>query len=107
MRLKARERETIVNFNQAEDKAYIYTCDPKWWRHFEGLGTKHTQVHKDSDGVVCAKDYEVPKNWVKLPKPPKKVSERQREAARRTMLGIHHGKDLEMASAVNNRGKMP
>ena len=70
MRLTAVERETIVNFNQAEDIAYIYTCDPKWWRHFDRLGVKPTQAHKGATGAVYARDYEVPKKWVKPPKPP-------------------------------------
>lgn len=107
MRLNAQERETIINLNMSEDKAYIYTCDSRWWRHFEGLGVKPTQVRKDSAGATYAQDYEVPKNWVKLPKPPKRVSDKQRETARRTMLGIHHGKGLELASVVKSRGKMP
>ena len=83
---------------------YLYA---RWWRHFEGLGVKPTELRKGSDGAVYAKDYEVPKNWVKPPRPPKKVSEKQRQAARRTMLSIRQGKGLAMASGVANRGKMP
>ena len=82
MRLTAEERETIVNFNQAEDIAYVYTCDPKWWRHFERLDVEPTLVHKDSGHSVYACDYEVPKKWVKPPKPPKKMklTDEQRKA---------------------------
>lgn len=82
LRLTAQERETIINFNQAEDIAYIYTCDPKWWRHFDRLGIKPTQVHKGSTGAVYARDYEVPKKWVKPPKPPRRLSltDEQRKA---------------------------
>lgn len=82
MRLTAVERETIVNFNQAEDTAYIYTCDPKWWRHFDRLGIKPIQVQKGATGAVYARDYEVSKKWVKPPKPPKRLSltDEQRKA---------------------------
>lgn len=82
MRLTAQERETIVNFNQEEGIAYIYTCDPKWWRHFDRLGEKPTAVHKDSAKQVYALEFEVPKRWVKAPKPPKKVvlTEEQKKA---------------------------
>jgi len=82
LRLTAQERETIINFNQAEDKAYIYTCDPKWCRHFQRIGVKPSKVHKGSTGAVYARDYEVPKKWVKSPKPPKrlKLSDEQRKA---------------------------
>ena len=73
MRLTAQERETIVNFNAEEAIAYIYTCDPKWWRHFQRLDVKPTTVHKDSAGHEYAREYEVPKRWVKAPKPPKRV----------------------------------
>jgi len=30
MRLSRYEQETIINFNQAEDVAYIYTCSKAW-----------------------------------------------------------------------------
>lgn len=99
MRLTNQERETIINYNMAEGTAFVYSANPREWRHFEKLGVKPTEVRKDSNGVVYAKDYEVPKKWVKLPKPPKQVSEKQREAARKTMAKLHQGKPQEIGSA--------
>ncbi len=100
MRLTNQERETIINYNMAEHTACIYTCNPREWRHFERLGVKPTEVRKDSAGAVYAMDYEVPKKWVKLPKPTKRVSKRQREAARRTMQKLHQGRPQQIGSAV-------
>jgi hypothetical protein len=73
MRLTAIERETIINFNQAEDVAYIYTCNPKWWRLFEKMGVIPTVTHRDSKGEIYANEYQIPKDWIKAPKPPKRM----------------------------------
>jgi len=106
MRLTNIERETIVNYNQAEDIAYVYTCNPLWWRHFADFGVEPVRVHGEGRGVY-AKDYEIPKNWVKPPRPPRRVSERQREAARRTMRNIHRGRGQGIDSELVNIGIMP
>jgi len=64
------ERETIINFNEAEDTAYIFTYNKSWQRHLEQtLGLKPT--NKNGFG---GKDYELPKKWVKLPRGPRQLS---------------------------------
>ena len=63
------EQETIINFNQEEFIAYIYTCSKAWIRHFEKvLGLKPTKTYS------YAREYECPKTWIKLPRKPRKLS---------------------------------
>ena len=70
MRLSKYEQETVINFNQAEDKAYIYTCSLSWMNHMEKvLGVKPTKKYS------YAREYECPKTWIKKPRKPRKLSE--------------------------------
>ena len=74
MRLTRQEQETIINFNQEEAIAYIYTCSKAWIRHFEKvLGLKPTKIHS------YAREYECPKTWIKKPRKTRKLSEQQRQ----------------------------
>ncbi len=64
------ERETIINFNEAEETAYIFTYNKAWQRHLEKvLGLKIVKTNR-----FGAKDYELPKKWIKLPRAPRKIS---------------------------------
>ncbi|MFC1931884.1 hypothetical protein ACFLXJ_06780 [Chloroflexota bacterium] len=73
MRLSRHEQETIINFNQAEDIAYIYTCNKSWMQHFEKrLGLKPTKIN------YYAREYECPKSWIRKPQKPRILSEEQK-----------------------------
>ena len=73
IRLTKYEQETIINFNQGEDTAYIYTCSKAWMNHFEKvLKLKPTEVHS------YAREYECPKAWIRKPRKPRKMSEEQK-----------------------------
>ena len=77
MKLTRQEQETIINFNQAEGVAYIYTCSKAWIGHFEKvLGLKPTKVHS------YAREYECPKAWIKKPRKPRQMSETQKQKLR-------------------------
>lgn len=70
MGLTGYEKETIINFNEAEDTAHIFTYNKAWQRHLEEkLGLKPTNVNG-----FGGKDYELPKKWVKLPRGPRRLS---------------------------------
>ena len=74
MALNAQERETIINFNEGEDMAYIFTYNKRWQTHIEEkLGVKPTNTNG-----FGGKDYEIPKKWVKLPRTPKKLTDEAR-----------------------------
>lgn len=67
------ERETIVNFNEAEDVASIYTHSRKWMRYIENeLGIK------PSRHFGAAREYEIPKKWLRLPQKPRAASADQK-----------------------------
>ena len=96
MRLSRQEQETIINFNQAEDIAYIYTCSKSWIQHFENrLGLKPTKIN------YYAREYECPKAWIRKPQKPRKLSEEQKL---RLSQRLHQKPVLskEMPSAVGN-----
>ncbi|MFC1916954.1 hypothetical protein ACFLX1_02360 [Chloroflexota bacterium] len=64
------EQETIINFNKAEDKAYIFTYEKTWQKHLEGrLGLKPTM-----DNGFGGKEYELPKSRIKPPRAPRRLS---------------------------------
>ena len=73
MKLARQEQETIINFNKAEDTAYIFTCSKSWIRHCEKtLGLKPTVIHS------YAREYECPKTWIRKPRKPRQLSETQK-----------------------------
>ena len=74
IRLTKFEQETIINFNQEESIAYIYTCSKAWIRHFEKV-LKLTPTKTYS----YAREYECPKTWIKKPRKTRKLSEAQRQ----------------------------
>lgn len=80
MRLSKQEQETIINFNQGEDTAYIYTCSKAWMRYCEKvLKLRPTTKHS------YAREYECPKAWIKFPRKPKKLSESHKQKLRQVL----------------------
>jgi hypothetical protein len=74
------EQETVINFNKAEDIAYIFTYEKTWQKHLEDkLGLKPVM-----DNGYGGKEYEIPKGRIKPPRAPKKLSE---EAKRKLLRG--------------------
>ncbi len=83
MSLSRYEQETIVNFNEEERTASIYTHNKALARKLAKLAQERSEecrLEKTTrDGAAV--QYTVPKKWVKV-SPPKAVTEAQREAAR-------------------------
>lgn len=83
------ELETIINFNQGDDTAYLFTYSKTWQRHCEQrLGLR--PVHVNSFG---GKDYEIPKRFIRLPLPPRHISDEEmvllRERGRKLQAGAY------------------
>ena len=73
VRLTKAEQETIINFNQADDIVYIYTCSKSWITHMEKpLKLKPTKIHSHG------REYECPKAWIRKPRKTRQLSEGQR-----------------------------
>lgn len=65
------EKETQINWNQAEENCHVYTYDTRIVRLFEKYGIGYT---KDENGLVEA---EFPKTWVKI-RAPRQVSDEEK-----------------------------
>lgn len=86
------EQETVVNFNKADEVAYIFTYEKSWQQHLEGkLG-----LNPVMDNGFGGKEYELPKNRIKPPKAPRRLSDKTRaklsERARDMVLKLHAGR---------------
>jgi len=75
MKVGLADQETIIIFNRADDKAYVFTYEPTWKRRMEELGCKC--VTDNGDG---GKEYEIDKKRIPLPRAKRRVSEAQRAA---------------------------
>jgi hypothetical protein len=74
-RLSAYEQKTIISFNKAEDRAYIFNYEKKWQKHLENrLGLKPVM-----DNGFGGKEYELPKLRIKPPRAPRKLSDSARK----------------------------
>ena len=83
MDLTAYEKETIINYNEAEQTAIVYTHNKALRRTLDKLAQERPDdCHIDKvshDGA--ATDYTVPKMWIKI-RPPRIASEAQKAASR-------------------------
>lgn len=78
--LTSYERETIINFNEEEKVASVYTYNKSLRNKLNKLVGVNTDIHviRSSDEMS---EFEVPKSWIKV-SPPKQVnlSDEQRAA---------------------------
>ena len=83
MNLINSERETILNFNEGEDVATVYTHNRALRRKLEKLAADRPEdckLHRISrDGLAA--EYYLPKKWIKI-SPPRQISQAQREKMR-------------------------
>ena len=95
MNLTNYERETIVNYNEAEALASVYTHNAALKRQLAKCAIdwpdecRQQSVSHNGQAV----DYLVPKSWIKV-HPPRKanISDEQREKMRERMQRINAGK---------------
>lgn len=75
------EQETIINFNDEEKTASVYTCNKSLRNRLAAFAADRPDecVFKMDDGYAVW--YTVPKKWVRI-KPPRTVSDAQREHMR-------------------------
>ncbi len=69
MKLSKEEKETIINFNEENDTATVYSCDQKVWNKCEKNGYKLIDTCLDSDGNVISKSYETDKKQISFRRP--------------------------------------
>ena len=75
------EKETIISFNEEEDKGTIYSCSKKVWNKCEKVGYKVIDTNLDSNGNIISKTFEIEKRLVSFRKP-RILSEEQKRNLR-------------------------
>ena len=91
------EQETIINFNKAEDTAYIFTYEKTWQKHFEAkLGLKPVM-----DNGFGGRSYELLKKMIKPPRVPRKLS----DSAKKKLAERLHGNRVLSAENLVAVGK--
>jgi len=88
------ERETIINYNQDEKKASIYTYDPKLVRQLDKLSKKFPDLFK----LIKADDwgtrfYECPKKFINV-RMPKILTEAQKMVAIENIRKVRETKNM-------------
>lgn len=87
MNLSRYEQETIINFNEEESTASVYTHNRTLRRKLDKLAADRPndcKLYRVSHDGQAAAEFYVPKWWIKV-SPPRTVSDAQR-AANRTAL---------------------
>lgn len=74
-KLTNHERETIINFNEAEDKASIFTHNKAWQRHLEHKLRLKCIMNNGCGG----KEYEIDKKRIPMPRMPRRLSAETKE----------------------------
>ncbi len=78
------EQETVINFNEAEATAVIYTHNAALRRKLEGLADQRPGEVKRGRGFPDGgREYIVPKRWVKVNAGPFYTEEQRRAMAER------------------------
>ena len=93
MSLSRYEKETIINYNETDGPASVYTFNAALQRKLDKLAqTSPNEVKCVNCSPEKCKEYLVPKNWVKV-SPPRKFSdstrEKMAERGRRQMAVLH------------------
>ncbi len=88
MKLSREEQETIITFNAKDKNATLYTRDPTVMREVDSLVIGYPDVFKCVAESDIDKTYEMPKTAVSYRKP-RRLSEEQREDARKRMKIIN------------------
>ena len=84
MRLSGYERETVINYNQSDTEASVYTYAPKLIRRLQMLSEQFPdRFRMEKTWPFGAVTYVIPKKYVAIRKP---VSDTQREALRESAI---------------------
>lgn len=86
------EQETIINFNEEEKTASVYTHNAPLRRRLEQLAQERPEdcrlFKSCHDGQAA--EYYIPKSWIKI-RPPRVASEAQKEALAKARKAANKG----------------
>ena len=87
------EQETVINFNKAEDIAYIFTYEKTWQKHLE----KKLRFEPLYDNGFSGREYDIDKKRIKPPRAPRKLSD---SAKRKLAERLHRNRVLSAQNLV-------
>ena len=99
MNLSSIEQETIINYNQGEAEATVFTYDKALIRKLERLREKNPAVELLREEKTGAREYRFPKRWLKVVPPRERSAE---EIERRRQQG-----KASFATNWNRQEKVP
>ena len=91
------EQETIINFNEEEKVASVYTFNKTLQRRLAKLAEQYPDDCKrefDTWQPEGSVDYSVPKKWIKI-NPPRFVSDKQKASASERMKAYQESKKMQ------------
>ena len=74
MKLTKYEQETIINFNNDEQEASIYTASPQMMRKLDALAAAYPEHYQVVEQTEVSKTYSCEKHLINLRKPRKNCS---------------------------------
>jgi len=83
----------FINFNKAEDIAYVFTYEKTWQKHLE----KKLGIEPTLDNGYGGKGYELPKKMIKPPRAPRKLSD---SAKKKLVERLHRNRVLSAENLV-------
>lgn len=95
MGLTRYEQETIVNYNNGDKIASVYTADPIVIRKLDALVEKYPEDYKCIEQNDYSKTYEFPKKLVQFRHPIHLTEEQKEESRQRFMKISKHKKGNE------------
>lgn len=92
MKLTKYEQETIINFNNDEQEASIYTASPQMMRKLDALAAAYPEHYQVVEQTEVSKTYSCEKHLINLRKP-RKVNEEHSQWARQRMQEMNRHKN--------------
>lgn len=99
MNLSSIEQETIINYNQGEAEATVFTYDKALIRKLERLREKNPAVELLREEKTGAKEYRFPKRWLKVV-PPRELSAEEKERLKRQGKAAYAAKLRKQAESM-------
>lgn len=91
MKLTLEERETIIRFDDSDDKATFYTCNQTWIRKLDKMMSETRGLILESKDEY-SKTYIFPKKWLRVQKP---VVYSEEQRAKMALHGQQMAKNLK------------
>ena len=85
-------QETIINFNNDEQEASIYTASPQMMRKLDALAAAYPEHYQVVEQTEVSKTYSCEKHLINLRKP-RKVNEEHSQWARQRMQEMNRHKN--------------